>query len=78
LGAIIGQFKSRITKCVWALPANEKSPIWQRNDYESIVRDKTHFKRIWAYIENNPRQWEADQLHPAAPPNRFNRDTIQE
>ena len=46
LGAIIGQYKSRATKRIWALPGIDRRPIWQRNYYEHIIRDDQEFKLI--------------------------------
>jgi putative transposase len=65
LGAIIGQFKSRATKRIWALPEINRHPIWQRNYYEHIIRDTLEYQRIIQYIETNPLQWQQDQLHPS-------------
>ena len=28
--------------------------FWQRDYFDRFVRDETHFKRVRAYIENNP------------------------
>ena len=36
--------------------------VWQRNYYEHIIRDEQSYENIAAYILNNPRQWEADEL----------------
>jgi hypothetical protein len=72
LGAIIGQWKSRVTKRAWKLPGMHGTPIWQRNYYEHIIRDEADLRRIEEYIQNNPRLWEQDQLHPQAAPNKFN------
>jgi putative transposase len=74
LGAMIGQFKSRATKRIWALPKYAHTPIWQRNYYEHIIRNEAEWGRICEYIQNNPLRWEADQMHPTAPPNPFNQD----
>jgi len=38
--------------------------LWQRNYYEHIIRDETEWKQIYAYIENNPMQWEMDNENP--------------
>ncbi|MGQ9482223.1 MAG: hypothetical protein ACUVSZ_12660, partial [Chloroflexus sp.] len=35
-------------------------PVWQRNDYEHIIRDETSLQRIREYIAANPNQWAAD------------------
>jgi putative transposase len=67
LGAIIGQFKSRATKRIWALPEYAHTPIWQRNYYERIIRNETELKNIWNYIDMNPERWSEDQMHPTTP-----------
>jgi REP element-mobilizing transposase RayT len=77
LGAIIGQWKSRVTKRTWKLPGMRGMrgiPVWQRNYYEHIIRDEADYQRIAQYIQTNPLRWEQDQLHPQAPPNQFNQD----
>jgi hypothetical protein len=74
LGAMVGQWKSRVTKRVWKLPGMNGRPIWQRNYYEHIIRDEASMRRIEDYIQNNPRRWEQDQLHPQALPNQYNQD----
>ena len=50
------------------------SGIWQRNYYDHIIRNENEFMKIWNYIDTNPESWQADQLHPAALPNRFNQE----
>jgi putative transposase len=47
-------------------------PLWQSNYYEHIIRNEAELGRIQAYIQNNPIQWEADQLHPTVASNPFN------
>jgi putative transposase len=74
LGAMIGQFKSRATKRIWAIPEYSETPIWQRNYYEHIIRNEAEWRRISAYIQDNPFNWGEDQLHPDARPNPFNQD----
>jgi len=71
LGAMIGQWKSRVTKRAWKLPGMQGRPIWQRNYYEHIIRDDADLRRIEGYIQDNPLLWEQDQLHPQALPNKF-------
>jgi REP element-mobilizing transposase RayT len=74
LGTMIGQFKSRVTKRIWAIPEFDHTPIWQRNYYEHIIRNEADWRRTCKYIRENPLRWEEDQLHPDAPPNPFNQD----
>ncbi len=54
LGAVIGQFKSRVTKRLWKMPELTGIPIWQRNYYERIIRNEQEMDAIWRYIEANP------------------------
>ncbi|MEW5830800.1 MAG: transposase [Chloroflexota bacterium] len=65
LGAIIGQFKSRVTKRLWKIPSLNGIPIWQRNYYEHIIRNADEMDRIHRYIESNPSRWDEDDENPA-------------
>ena len=64
LGAIIGQFKSSVSRRLKDAP-DIPSPLWQRNYYEHVIRDEKDLNRIRAYIENNPQMWETDEENPA-------------
>jgi REP element-mobilizing transposase RayT len=37
--------------------------LWQRNFHERIIRDEAELNGIRDYIQNNPAQWEQDDLH---------------
>ena len=79
LGDIVGAFKSLTTNAYifgvrergW-LPFDQR--LWQRNYYEHVICDEADLARIRDYIEANPARWDADRLHPAAAPNRFNQE----
>lgn len=60
LGAIIGQFKSRVTKRIWKNPTWQGDPIWQRNYHDRIIRDDREFENTWRYIEANSANWDED------------------
>jgi putative transposase len=64
LGAVIGQFKSRVTKRLWKMPELSGTPIWQRNYYEHILRNERELDAIWRYIEANPVNWNEDEENP--------------
>jgi len=64
LGAIMSQFKSRVTKRLWKIPSLKNTPIWQRNDYEHIIRSESEMGRIFRYIESNPSRWADDDENP--------------
>ena len=62
LGAIIGSFKSAVTKRI-GRELNETG-IWQRSFYEHIIRNDKEFANIQAYVINNPVLWDEDEENP--------------
>lgn len=40
--------------------------LWQRNDYDHVIRNDLDLNRVRHYIEDNPRQWHLDHDNPAA------------
>ena len=67
LGAIVGNFKSIATRRINRMRHTPGADVWQRNYWEHIIRNQAAYKRIEAYIHNNPARWEQDRLHPDAP-----------
>lgn len=65
IGAIIGQFKSIVTKRINALRATPGAPVWQRNYYEHIIRDERALTAIRRYIAENPLRWHLDRYNPS-------------
>jgi putative transposase len=64
LGAIMAQFKSRVTKRLWKIPSLKETPIWQRNYYEHIIRNEKDLQNKTDYIEANPMLWNQDDANP--------------
>ena len=64
LGAIIAQFKSRITKRIWKISEFKNTPFWQRNYYEHIIRNETDLQNKTDYINANPLLWDEDDENP--------------
>jgi REP element-mobilizing transposase RayT len=60
----VAGFKSAVTKQINLLRDNRDIPIWQRNYYESIIRDEQSLIAIREYILNNPFKWEKDPDNP--------------
>ena len=58
IGAIIRGYKSAVTRQL-GLNGN----LWQRNYYESIIRDETSHQNITDYIIRNPENWMDDQFY---------------
>jgi putative transposase len=73
LGSFVAGYKSAVTKRINQMRGTPGQSVWQRNYWEHVVRNEESLNRIREYIENNPARWAEDQLHPDAPPNRFNR-----
>ena len=70
LASLVAGFKASVTRAARFVVPRLRTPIWQRNYYEHIVRDERDLERIRAYIEANPARWEEDAYHP-----RFHAET---
>jgi len=64
LSAIIGQFKSRVTKRIHKTDGFSPERIWQRGFHDRIIRNEDEWSRIHLYIEVNPSNWEKDHDNP--------------
>ena len=69
LGDVVGAFKSSTTveygRGVRGLgwrPFNRR--LWQRNYFDSVIRDDRELDAARQYIEDNPKQWELDTENP--------------
>jgi putative transposase len=67
LSSLMAGFKSITTKKINILRDTPATPLWQRNYYEHIIRDRDAMNKIRQYIINNPVSWKIDQLHPNNP-----------
>jgi hypothetical protein len=65
LGAIVGQFKSLVTKRINVLRGTAGARVWQRNYFEHIIRNQQDLELTWFYVESNPAGWLADDENPA-------------
>ena len=60
LSAIIGQFKSTLTR--WC-NINQHAFRWQRRFYDHVIRNDVELERIKNYIVNNVKNWEDDKFY---------------
>ena len=66
VGDVVGAFKS-ITTVLYTRGVKQSGwppfvgRLWQRNDYEHIIRDERELERIREYILNNPANWATDE-----------------
>jgi len=64
ISSFVAGFKSAVTKRINLLRDNRDIPIWQRNYYESIIRDEPSLIVVQEYLKNNPCQWQKDPDNP--------------
>ncbi len=64
VGAMVRGFKSSATKRINEIRKTPALPVWQRNYYEHIIRDKGDLNKIREYIIHNPTQWAQDEENP--------------
>ncbi len=62
VGAIVRGYKATVTKQVNTLRGKPGCPVWQRNYYERIIRDKKAYVTISRYIRQNPVKWNKDKF----------------
>jgi REP element-mobilizing transposase RayT len=60
LSTFIAGFKAAVTKQIKDKCIDQNPHIWQRNYYESIIRDEDQLYNIRQYIVDNPMKWNED------------------
>jgi REP element-mobilizing transposase RayT len=65
LGAIIGSYKSAVTRQINTIKNTPGAKLWQRNYYEHIIRSEDAMNRIRTYISQNPAKLEFDRENPS-------------
>ncbi|HEX2987584.1 MAG TPA: transposase [Chloroflexota bacterium] len=64
IAAIVGAYKSAVSRQTRGLPCAETGGFWQRGYYERIIRDEAELGRVREYIANNPISWADDPENP--------------
>ena len=54
LGAVVGSFKSAVTRRINQMLGYKGGSVWQRNYFERVIRDERELDEIRQYIFNNP------------------------
>ncbi len=67
LGAIIGSYKSSVTKAINMAMGLTAPVIWQPRYHDHIIRNTHELARIRNYVANNPARWEADTFFAPRP-----------
>jgi REP element-mobilizing transposase RayT len=63
---LVRSFKSAATRRVNETRQAHGAKLWQRNYWEHIVRNEPELNRLREYIQNNPAQWDLDNLFSGA------------
>ena len=66
LGAIVGNFKSVVTRRINRMRKTSGARVWQRNYYERIIRNERELNAVRQYIHDNPVHWRDDTENLAA------------
>lgn len=64
ISSFLGILKSRVTKLINDIMNTKDFDVWQSNFHDHIVRDFQEYKKIYYYIENNPKKWDSDKFNP--------------
>ena len=63
LSAIVGQYKSVVTKRIRRLHRRPDLQIWQRSFHDHIIRNRSDLERIREYVIANPARWRDDSFY---------------
>ena len=64
LGAVVGSYKSAVSRTINRLRPGAGSGLWQPNFYEHIIRTDHALDSIRDYILTNPQRWPHDVENP--------------
>jgi hypothetical protein len=58
---IVRAYKSAVTYAISASQNMHGAVVWQKNDYEHVIRSDRALNNIRRYIVNNPLRWQLDR-----------------
>ena len=61
---IIRALKTFSARSINIIRNTQGRPVWQRNYYEHVIRNKSELFKIRQYIQNNPLSWFLDEENP--------------
>ena len=64
IGAVVGSFKSAVTRRVNEMRGTPGAKVWQRNYFERVIRGEQDLERTREYISDNPSNWDDDVHNP--------------
>ena len=60
IGALVGQYKSTVTRAINNLRKSKGAPVWQRGYWDRIIRNEAELNKTRQYIIDNPARWAED------------------
>jgi putative transposase len=63
LGAIVGSYKSAVTKTANRTLFDPPSSLWQSRYHDHIIRNQKEFDMIFQYVLSNPSRWNEDRFN---------------
>lgn len=63
LGAIVGSYKSAVTKIANSALDDPPSFLWQKGYHDHIIQDDKSFYTIRNYVLTNPARWDDDKFN---------------
>lgn len=68
VSTLVGTYKAQVSRRARRAGLAPPGKLWQRNFWDRIVRSERELENMRNYITTNPLRWDADRLHPDAPP----------
>lgn len=68
LSEVVRGFKTFSARCINEMRGVVGKPVWQRNYYEHIIRNKPDLEQVREYIISNPGRWAEDKYYAAVLP----------
>jgi REP element-mobilizing transposase RayT len=70
LGAVIHGFKAATTRRARSVLEPPDRPLWQRNYFEKVLRERNHLDQLREYMVANPYRWTDDEAYLYTPTTR--------
>ena len=61
LPAVVGSFKSAVSREIALLGARRQGSVWQRSFFDRAIRSEEELLRVREYISQNPMKWDLDR-----------------
>ncbi len=66
LGAIVGSYKSAVTRQIRRVQNVDDAKIWQHSFHDIIIQDENLLNTLRGYVQTNPARWAEDRFYGTA------------